>query len=157
MRPVFVLLGSAALVVSMATAAPTPAVGRQARAPRPPRPASEPSRDDLAHYDARRAVHPARPRRPRGWQRSRAAALRRGGVFEIDPATGTVRILEKLDGYLTGPSGRPRADRRPGLRAPAPRRARADQRRPRDVPASTATTSTSPAPTTCRGPRRSAA
>jgi extracellular elastinolytic metalloproteinase len=90
-RQFFVLAGSAALVVSMA-AVRNPALGHPSAQPA----AVSPDRaggDDLGYFDSRRASH---RQSPGG-----------GGLFEIDPATGTVRILEKLDGYLTGPSGRP--------------------------------------------------
>ena len=71
---------------------PGPAVGDPVALPAPR--AEAPVRDDLGHFDSRLAVS---PRKSRGIR----------GLFEIDPATGTVRILEKLDGFLTGPSGRP--------------------------------------------------
>src|SRR4051812_10042614 len=97
MRPLLVLLGSAALVGSMA-AAPGQASGHAAaRAAARPAAAATADRagaDDLGHYDSRRA---ASPRAGHGIR----------GLLELDPATGTVRILEKLDGFLTGPSGRP--------------------------------------------------
>ena len=94
MRPVLVIAGTAALVASMA-AVPGPVDGLPS-APQPPAASSDPARpDDLGHYDSRRAVSP------------RGASFGGGAIFETDPATGTVRILQKLDGYLTGPSGRP--------------------------------------------------
>ena len=94
MRHVLVLVGSAALVAAIA-AVPGPADGHPTAA-RPTSASSNPARgDDLGHFDSRRAV------------RSRGASFGGGALFEADPATGTVRILQKLDGYLTGPSGRP--------------------------------------------------
>jgi hypothetical protein len=91
-RQFFVLAGSAALVLAMA-AVPAPAVGHPSA-----RPAAATKDtavgDDLGYYDARQAA-PLRK------------SLGSGGLLEMDPATGTVRILQKLDGYLTGPSGRP--------------------------------------------------
>jgi len=98
-RNIGAVVGVAALVVAVA-AAPTPAVGHGAHpAARPsarPGPVAGDAKagDELGYYDARKATSE---------RRSPAA----GGLFEIDPATGTVRILEKLDGYLTGPSNRP--------------------------------------------------
>ena len=109
-----VVLGSAALVVS-ATAVPTPAAGHPAARPHASR-ATKAGRDDLGDYDTRGAVgstaRVAAARRAAAVAASPAAARLRGslggaGVFEVDPTTGTVRILERLRGYLTGPSRRP--------------------------------------------------
>ena len=113
-RRVVVLAGGAALVVAMA-AAPTPAEGRQAPRRAGVAQVAPTGGDELGYYDARRPMRAtpaagaarlgaggsgARRPSPRG-------SVAGGGLFELDPATGTVRILEKLDGYLTGPSGRP--------------------------------------------------
>jgi extracellular elastinolytic metalloproteinase len=95
-RQLGVLLSNAALVVAMASA-PAPATAHPSARPsaQPAAATAAPTGGDrLGHYDSRRALSPRR-------------SLGGGGLFEIDPATGTVRILEKLDGYLTGPSGRP--------------------------------------------------
>ena len=83
--------------------------------------------------------------RARGEQHARGAALRerlgRFGLVTAEPRTGTPRAVAKLDGFLTGPSGRPRRRRRARVRA-RPRRA---------CSASTATTSTA-----CASSRRDA-
>src|SRR4051812_22104524 len=94
MRHPLVLVGGAALVVSIAalpaTAASHPAAPSTAVA-------TKASPDALRDYDARRGVAHGSPKGA-------------GGLLELDPTTGTVRILERLDGYLTAPSARsPRA------------------------------------------------
>jgi hypothetical protein len=112
-----VVAGTAALAVSMAVL-PHPAAGHRPPAPAAPVADSVVS-DDLGFYDVRRSLVSADPagaaRTVAGLSASRPTVLLRRslgsrGVFEIDPTTGTVRILEKLDGYLTGPSRRPARD-----------------------------------------------
>jgi len=102
MRHLLVLVGSAALVLSTA-ALPDPAVGHAATdaSARPASAAGRHTADDhLGAFDVRRPL--AAGRQPAARQKSFGGAL-----FELDPATGTVRVLQKLDGFLTGPSGRP--------------------------------------------------
>jgi hypothetical protein len=100
MRHLLVLVGSAALVLTTA-ALPDPAVGHPST---PPPAAAAAARhiagDHLGAYDLRRPLTAAR-------QAAASRSFGGGALFELDPATGTVRILEKLDGYLTGPSRRP--------------------------------------------------
>ncbi len=114
MRHLLALVGSAALVVSTA-ALPSSAVGHPA-APPASAAAEKPAGDGLGYYDVRQSLTAANPvgvaRTVAGVSAGRpAAALRKSlgsaGLLEIDPLTGTVRVLEKLDGFLTGPSGRP--------------------------------------------------
>jgi extracellular elastinolytic metalloproteinase len=104
------LLGSAALVVALA-AAPHPANGQAGTPPATAGTASADSSraDDLGHYDSRQALAGSTAA---GVTAGRSAgALRESlggrGLLEIDPTTGTVRILEKLDGFLSGTSSRP--------------------------------------------------
>ena len=112
-RRLVVLVGSGALVASMA-AGPPPASGHPAARPAVAR-ADASAGDDLGYYDIRRPLGSAEragaARVVGGTSTRPSASLRRSlgrtGLFETDPTTGTVRILEKLDGYLTGPSGRP--------------------------------------------------
>ena len=126
MRHLLALVGSAALVVSTA-ALPSSAAGHQAAAPASAA-AEKPAGDGLGYYDVRQSVTAANPvgvaRTVAGVSAGRpAAALRKSlgsaGLLEIDPLTGTVRVLEKLDGFLTGPCDDPPA-RGARLRAPAP-------------------------------------
>src|SRR5262245_22008546 len=93
-RNLLVLVGSAALVVSTA-ALPSSADGHAATPPASVAAGPSDRGGDLGFYDARRAVSPAR------------RSLGSDTLFETDPTTGTVRVVEKLDGYLTGPSRRP--------------------------------------------------
>src|SRR3954452_17223522 len=76
----------AALVV-LALAAPAPAFA-----------------DGKPYVDATRGDRPARERTP-----AQALTKRLGGqaVVDVDPATGTPRMLGRLDGALTGPSSQP--------------------------------------------------
>jgi extracellular elastinolytic metalloproteinase len=94
-RALSALVCSAALVLS-AAAVPDPAVGHPSSPPGPTAERKTARGDDLGYYDVRRSAGVPAARR----------SVRGGGLLEIDPATGTVRVLEKLDGYLTGPSGR---------------------------------------------------
>jgi extracellular elastinolytic metalloproteinase len=63
-----------------------------------------PRRAERADFDARgSALRPVRPNRAQ-------AALKRSlghqGVVALDPRTGTPRVVARLDGFLTGPSGK---------------------------------------------------
>jgi extracellular elastinolytic metalloproteinase len=118
MRQLLVLAGSATLVVAMAASPTSAASGPTAHAAvvSAPEAPSGSVGDDLVQYDARQPVgaqaEAAAARRTATLVAGAPAArlqrsLGDGGLFELDPATGTVRILEKLDGYLTGASGRP--------------------------------------------------
>ena len=58
-------------------------------------------------------------------------ALGRQGVLDLDPVTGTPRIVARLDGFLTGAERRRPGRRRPRLRPRQHRRLRPRRRRPR--------------------------
>jgi hypothetical protein len=69
-------------------------------------PAARAAQDDAVAYDAREQ-DPRDAPLPAGTQRERrelARELGRDGVIDIDPATGTPRVVVDLDGALTGPS-----------------------------------------------------
>ena len=59
------------------------------------------------------------------------------GVIESDPLTGTLRMVGRLDGYLTGRSARPAKAVAIGYVRSEPRGLRSDQGRPQDVPIAT--------------------
>jgi extracellular elastinolytic metalloproteinase len=62
-----------------------------------------PRRAARADFDARTsALRPARPNRAQAMLRR---SLGQQGVVLLDPRTGTPRVVAKLDGFLTGPSG----------------------------------------------------
>ena len=72
-------------------------------------------------------------------------------IVEMDGTTGTVRVVARLNGFLT--AEQQEADPRSCIDSSRPpRRARPDPERPRDVQPAIATTSTSSACTTCPGP-----
>ena len=78
-------------------------------------------------------------------------------LLDIDGTTGTPRLLTRLDGFLTPSSSQDAAAVTLGYVSRAPRRPRSDGPATSRPSTCGATTSTSAAPTTSRGPRRSAA
>ena len=126
---VAVLTTAMTLAAVVAVSAPASSAGRAASRAR----ADEPRTRELRR---------PRPRRRRGSPSARTArarvdlARRLGtqGVIESDPVTGTLRMVGRLDGYLTGRSARPAQDRRHRVRPIEPRGLRIDQGRPQDVP-----------------------
>jgi hypothetical protein len=87
-------LGWALAIASLATATPA-----QAQAEDPGKPDL-----DVRERTRLRPVVPASAAALRARDRLNAR-LGRQGVFELDPRTGTPRIVARLDGFLTGPSG----------------------------------------------------
>ena len=107
-----------AMLLPLVVAASTLAVGGAAgRAAAPPRTrqaapaAARPAALGDGAIDTRRPV--AGPRAlavaSADAQASLAHSLGRQGVFELDPRTGTARVVGRLDGTLTGPSTSPAA------------------------------------------------
>ncbi|GIG61727.1 hypothetical protein Lfu02_60990 [Longispora fulva] len=92
--------GVAVLAVLGAWLQPTAA---QADPPTPPGAASRGERPP--DYDARTGAGPANLARAAGNTQVRALrdALGTQGIVDIDPLTGTPRLVAKLDGFLTGP------------------------------------------------------
>ena len=123
-------------------------------------------REARGFYDARygksgtaQAHHrPVRQRRPQPWRDQGLAQSMPGqAVFDLDGTTGTVRMLTRLDGFLTGKSNKRPTHDRPQLRQGQPRGPRPDPRPTSTRSSSSATTSTSAACTTCTGSSASAA
>ncbi len=61
----------------------------------------------LPNFDVRRAEVATTPARTVAAQAKLRSSLGSGAVLETDPATGAVRSLGRLDGFLTGPSDHP--------------------------------------------------
>ena len=111
------MLGFATLLVL--SAASFSAVPAQAKDPGTPGPAKAADLSDKAKfYDSRHDPAPAKVLRGRAAQlsakpKSGVAALRQElgtqGIVSIDPLTSTARSVSRLDGFLSGPSGRPAA------------------------------------------------
>ena len=100
--------------------------------------------DSRGYYDSRhgqsstaRAIAARRAGQvaERGPVRAFQQALPGRAVFDIDGTTGTVRMLARLDGFLTGKSNEPRQEGRAQVRQAEPHGARPDHRRPQDVQA----------------------
>src|SRR5262245_65238961 len=105
------VLGALAMVLALVPAIATGATGAKGRGSDTGRP--EAHQDKSAYYDSRQdagsqkvlqhrsAVNAAKPA-------AGVSALRkqlgRQGIVSIDPLTGTARVVQRLDGFLTGPS-----------------------------------------------------
>ena len=108
------LLGAAALLVATAPAIATGAAGNQGRGPDTLNPAD--LQEKAAYYDSRQdagnrkvlqqrsAMNTARPA---AGVKALRQQLGRQGIVSIDPLTGTARVVQRLDGFLTGPSSAP--------------------------------------------------
>ena len=113
-RRILIMGVASALALTAASVSSGPA---QAKAPgRARTPEISTPSDKAKFYDSRKDPAPARVLRGRAAQLSArpsggVAALRtelgRQGVVSMDPLTGTARSVSRLDGFLTGASGRP--------------------------------------------------
>jgi len=105
------LLGAAALLVATAPAIANGAAGNQGRGPDTLKPAD--LQEKAAYYDSRQdagnrkvlqqrsAINTARPA---AGVKALRQQLGRQGIVSIDPLTGTARVVQRLDGFLSGPS-----------------------------------------------------
>jgi extracellular elastinolytic metalloproteinase len=105
------VLGAIAMLLALAPAIATGATGTQGRGSDPAHP--EGQQEKAANYDSRQDAGSQRilqkrsalnAARPAAGVASLRKQLGRQGIVSIDPLTGTARAVQRLDGFLTGPS-----------------------------------------------------